>query len=236
MLTQLTRADVWRALLAGLGYAALYAAASGARRACARWLTARTRPGLVWLQLWRGWPWLGELLGALGTLACAALLAFSGVLASGDLGLAVPEPAVWRWMLGITLGGALWLGLLALLAQPTVGAAERGVGDWSVWLLRAVYHEGRAAIWRGALAPWVGGYWGVWLAPLAALVTTLLNSAQRAALRDAQRRAAVLLAWALDWLGAALFAYTRSAWAAAAGRAICGVLVWLVLQRVRRDA
>ena len=230
MVADLTRSDVWRALLAGVGYAALCAAGSGLCYGIVRWLDACTTPAWVRLRRWRAWPWLGELAAAAVTLVYVGAMAQRGVLGSADLGLGAPTEMAWRWALGLGLGGALWLGLLVALALPrgaSVGAAHEG---WSVWAVRALGREAHTAIWRGALMPWLGDYWGVWLAPLGALGTTLLSPMQRAALTQDARRVGVLVGWALDWLGAALYLYTGSAWAAATGRAVCGVLVWGVAQ------
>ncbi|NLG28308.1 MAG: hypothetical protein GX557_10380 [Chloroflexi bacterium] len=236
MLGQLTRPDVWRALLVGLGFSALYALGGLALRLAQRWLAARTSPAAVRMQRWPGWAWLAPLLAAAAALAWGSGWAFGGVLAGADLGLLLPERALCRWALGISGGAAVWLALLWRRALGVAPGAPRSTTRWWNWPLTALADEGLTAIWRAALAPLAGDYWSIWLAPLCAQGTRATLPTVRRRLADSTERPAVLLAWALDWVGSALFLYTRSAWTSILGRALCGTLVWLVCARRRRSA
>ena len=180
MFAQLTQPDVWHALLAGLGYAMLYALISQVAWHLARWLRAQLRPSAVRLQRWPGWLWVGSLGAILGTLAYGFVLAIRGVLATGDLGIGAVDWATLPWALGIVCGAALWLGVLWAL-MPSCRSSRTLAGGWAGLLLSSLAQEGHAAIWRAALMPWLGTYWGVWLAVPCKLLTTLADPAQRQA-------------------------------------------------------
>jgi len=180
MFAQLTQPNVWHALLAGLGYAMLYALISQVAWHLARWLRAQLRPSAVRLQRWPGWLWVGSLGAILGTLAYGFVLAIRGVLATGDLGIGAVDWATLPWALGIVCGAALWLGVLWAL-MPSCRSSRTLAGGWAGLLLSSLAQEGHAAIWRAALMPWLGTYWGVWLAVPCKLLTTLADPAQRQA-------------------------------------------------------
>ena len=77
--------------------------------------------------------------------------------------------------------------------------------------------------------PWAGPYWGIWLAVQWKFLVSNTDRAVATRLRKAGERELVLSGWAVDWVAATIFLFSKSAWAAAFGRSVCRVVVRAVL-------
>ena len=227
MFAQWWNHPVIRPLGAGLLYTALYILATQLSWRLAQRLGRAPRTGLVDLMLWGGWSTLSQTWAVMFTLAYLWAMLLSGVAATSDVGLgAMDWPAVWPWALGLTAGAAAWLSLLwgnqrRKTEMPERSNARAGQNPL-IWILaRLARHEAELGIWRAALAPALGLYWGGWFAVLAKWLLLRANPALAARLGDAGQRRWVALDWALDWVSAMLFTFTGSLWLALGARVIC---------------
>ncbi len=227
MFAQWWNHPVIRPLGAGLLYAALYILATQLSWRLARRLGRAPHTGLVDLMLWDGWSTISQTWVVTFTLAYLWAMLLSGVAATNDVGLgAIDWPAVWPWALGLTAGAAVWLSLLWGNQRRQTKAPGRSGAQASrdslIWALaRLARHEAELGIWRAALAPALGLYWGVWFAVFAKWLMSRTNLALNAQLGDAEQRSRIALDWALDWVSAMLFTFTGSLWLALGARLIC---------------
>lgn len=221
---------LWWPLVAGLSYALLWVALSYAMRGVGRWQSRQTAPNLVRLSRWPGWSLIGRGLGLALGLIWVFLMLTGGVFAPDDVGV---SPVAWEvalpWAAAITVGAAAWLSALWLLygqrARPAYQRRACYSGYPFAILLDTAAQETRSAIFRAALIPWLGPYWGIWGAVVGKALVSRLDPELRACLQAPDRRPAIYLSWALDWVSAALFLFGQSVWIALAGRALCHLLV-----------
>jgi hypothetical protein len=192
------------------------------------------RTGLVDLMLWGGWSTLSWACAVTFALAYLWAMLLSGVAATNDVGLgAIDWPAVWPWALGLTAGAAVWLSLLWGNQRRQTKAPGRSGAQASrdslIWALaRLARHEAELGIWRAALAPALGLYWGVWFAVLAKWLLSRATPTLNAQLGDAEQRSRIALDWALDWASAMLFTFTGSLCLTFGARVICHATTVLV--------
>lgn len=217
-------------LLRGLGSHLLWRARG--------WVDSSASPSAVRIRQWRGWAPLGELLSPAFAAAFLFVMLLNGTFGAGDVGIG---PCEWQevapWVVGIAAGASLCLSLLwgafwrRRRAPEWVGAHVPNEGVWGHLLVCALRHETIAAIYRGALAPLVGSYWGVWLAAIWKMLASRTDPGLEIQLRRPGRRELIYLDWALDWVGATLYIVSGSAWAALFGRALGYAGVLLVAKR-----
>ena len=219
------------ALGAGLFYTTLYILSRWAVWGAARWLAGRSGPSSQRARRWPGWTVLGQassLVLAIGFLLLALL---GGMVAASDVGLgAVDWPALWPWVALPTLGFALWLALLwgvqrhkrVALARAEGRGAEGGIA----LLAEVLEHEATLALYRGALMPWLGSYWGLWLAVIAGMLAARTDPWVNARLQRPIQRRLVLLEWATLAVSTLLFLFSGSLWAALGGHILCRAVVW----------
>jgi len=213
--------SVWLApLVAGGAFVLIWLLTGHAVTALSRWLAARDAPVQRRRPFWQwpGWGTVGRLIATLYAVGFLTLALLRGWAAPGDVGLrAPPWASLAAWVppllalmalgLGLQWGAGWW----QLRSRDT--AAFRNAAD-SFWELptQAVGHEATLAILRAALAPVVGGGYGLWLAPALKGGLALLSPGSAAALRHPARRPWALLPLALDWLSTALWMVTGSVW------------------------
>jgi len=237
MLTPLLHNGQLRPLLAGLAYTFLCALGSHAAHALARWLERSSTPGVVRIRRWRGWPPLARALRLIVAIGFCFSMLLVGVFASSNVGLGrIGWGSTLPRVLGVTGGATAWVALLWWMHWRKRPEAERRaeeqVGDsWASVLADLLSNTADAAIYRAALIPLLGTYWGVWLA----IVWTMLASLTRAGLKPrlaiAGRRERVFLDWALDWVDATLYIRSGTVSAALFGRAACLLVVLGIVQR-----
>jgi hypothetical protein len=212
------------ALLAGLGYTVLVLLGHWAAWGAGRWLARRSARNALQARLWPGWTLLGQaarLLLALGALFLALL---RGWVTTGDVGLrGVDGPAALLWALGLGGGFALWLAFLWGLQRYPMAAPTEGGGALLVEVLR---NEAVMALYRGALMPWLGDYWGIWCAVLGLVLVEGATPQLRLRLRRPAQRPDALLAWAANGVGGVLYLYAGSLWLALGGHMLCRLAVW----------
>ena len=231
--------DRIRAFAAGVLYMLLYAMGSQGVWAARHWLQRQSSPGAIRLRRWSGGAFVVRVSSLILALVFPFIMLITGIFAANDVGLlAVDWPAVLPWVTGITVGAAAWLALLwgvhtGRLIQRPHGETQYREGLADI-LLSALRHEASAATCRGALMPLAGPYWGIWLAILWKMLISRTNPFINARLKQAGQRELVLLDWALDWVGATLYAFSGSTWVALAGRAVCRATVRLVLHLISR--
>ncbi len=255
MLTLLWLYDPLRAFAAGLLYMLLYAVGSRAVWVIKHWLFRRSTAGAIRLRRWQGWPFVGQVSSLVLALVFPLGMLITGVFAAVDVGLQPTDwPAVLPWVAGITAGATAWLALLWGVyigrdSRYPYGAEEGSPTEipgmttsrvkyqesLANTVLLALRHEAAAATCRGALIPLLGPYWGIWLAVLWKMLISRTNPFTAAGLQRTGQREMIFLDWALDWVGAALFAFSGSVWAALAGRIICRMVVRLALGCISRS-
>ena len=223
-------AGVLHMLLRGLGNHLLW------RARC--WVDSSVSPFAVRIRQWRGWAALGELLSLAFSVAFLFVMLLNGTFGAGDVGIG---PCEWQevapWVIGIAAGASLCLSLLwgafwrRRRAPGWVGAHVPNEGAWASLLIRALRHGAIAAIYRGALAPLVGSYWGVWLAAIWKMLSSRTDPRLGVQLRRPGQRELIYLDWALDWVGATLYIVSGSVWAALFGRTLGYAGVLLVAKR-----
>lgn len=215
--------DQFQALSAGAAFLAAYLLAAMGVWLVARGLRARPTPFAVGVRYWPHWPNLGRAISLLASVGYPYAMLLTAAFSAGDVGLTpVDWPTALPWMVTLGGGGALWIGLLW-------GAHRRRAGStgprrrWLSVVVDILANEGTAAVARGALTPLAGPYWGIWLAPAAKMLASRANPLINARLGRAGERESVYLAWALDWLGAVVFAFGGGVWGALATRLLGSV-------------
>lgn len=225
-------AQIWdhpamRPLGMGIFYAALYVIVVQISWRLTRWLGRAPRSAAVDFLRWNGWATLSRVCTVTYTLIYLWAMLLGGIVAASDVGLgAIDWPIVWPWVLGLTAGAAAWTALLWGGQQHTNSLPERDDArtgqDSPLWVLaRLTRQEAELAIWRAALAPALGLYWGVWLAVFVKWLMSRTNPALNAQLLATEQRSRLALGWALDWVAAAMFTFTGSLWLALGARLIC---------------
>jgi hypothetical protein len=224
-----------RALLAGALFAVLYVLGSQVAWRIAHWLRERPTHAHIRLMRWPFWRTLARAGDLAFSAGYALLMLWGGVFPANDVGLAAPSAQdAWLWWGVIVMASALWLAVWWSVYGRS-GPRTPRPGLWGDWLPRPISREARLAIWRAALIPLWGGYWGIWLAALFNLGIDRLTPFYAARLRDPHQRRWAILEAALDWLGALLFLYTGSLWLAVLGRLAVHAAVW-VLSRTSRPS
>lgn len=219
-----------QALAVGLLYTALYLLTNGAVWTARQWLVRRSGPGLLRARRWPGWAALGQALSLILAIGFLLLALLGGAVAANDVGLgAVDWPAVWLWVLLPATGFALWLALLWRLqgrkkSAPAI-VRRRGESNIIFLVLDALQQETTVALYRGALIPWLGSYWGIWLALVWAMLAARATPQINTRLQRPDQRALVLLAWAANGVGALLFLFSGSLWAALGGHILSRLAV-----------
>lgn len=209
-----------------------------------RWLERRASPMGLRIRFWQGWAFWGTIAGLAFTLGYLFIGLLDGAFAAGDVGLNPLDIATeGTWLLGLGSAMVAWMALLWGIYwwkhRPSQKEGDGWQGPtWSQILLQISAHEGRAAILRAALIPFLGLYWGTWGAVLCKWLASYLDPACRARLKRSPPRAFIYLGWAVDWLSALLYVLSGSLWAALLARAMAhlplrGLFAWLNRPRRR---
>ena len=215
--------DQLQALSAGAAFLAAYLLTSLALWLAMRRLHTHPTPLAVSVRYWPHWPTLGRVASLVASVGYPYVMVLNAAFSAGDVGLApVDWPAALPWIITLSTGGALWIGLLW-------GGRTRRVGythphrSWVAVVADLLANEGTAAIARGTLIPLVGPYWGIWLAPPVKMLVSRLSPPLSARLRGPGERELIYLGWALDWLAAVVLAFGGGVWGALAAR-LLGVM------------
>jgi len=230
--------------LAGSLYLALWLLAVQIPDPLAYWLETRRISFAHRLRRWVGWPLVGRMIGLVVTCGYLYLLLFNGLYADLHVGLVEPDWATlvrpWATVVGGTilwllfLWGAFWYGTQPLLPNPV----QQGYGTILGYPAHLILQEAQLALFRGALIPCLGSYWGVWAAVVAKGLVQVSSPAVRRDLQEPGRRALVFLDWGLDWASAGWLLAWGSLWPALLGRALAyglavGLYGWLRHRRAR---
>ena len=178
------------------------------------------RPLVARLRSWPHWSLLGRTLWVVGSVGIPYAALLSGLVSSSDLGLTQPD-----LLPGIGRGAAWGAGSFFLLAFSwwTYGRAIAGgpqetplpsIGHRSLALALAfaLADEARWAFYRGIAAPWIGQYYGAYVALLLALAVPCLSPWLRARLRRAGSREPILFRASLAVVSATTYVLTGSFW------------------------
>ncbi len=198
------------------------------------------------LRFWQGWSFWGSIAGLAFTLAYLLVGLLDATFAAGDVGLNPLEITTeGGWLLGLCFAMVAWMALLWgyywQRHRPVHEKRDAWAGpSWSQILLQISSHEGRAAILRATLIPFLGFYWGTWGGVLCKWLASYLDPARRAGLKIPGPRAFIYLEWAADWLSALLYVLSGSLWAALLARGMVylplrGLFAWLNRPRPRDE-
>jgi len=239
MLTSLLHNGQLRSLLAGFAYTLLCALGSHAAHALARRLERSSTPGVVRIRRWRGWSPLARAVRLIVAIGFAFSMLLVGVFASSDVGVShIHWGSTLPRVVGVTGGATAWIALLWWMHWRKRPEAEkagvRGGDSWAGVLTDLLSNTADAAIYRAALIPLLGSYWGVWLAIAWTMLASLTRAGLKPRLATAGRRERVFLEWALDWVDATLYILSGTVSAALFGRAVCLLVVLGVVQRTRK--
>lgn len=218
---------VARALLAGGAYLLL-------------WLGAGEL--LWWLGRRRGRPLLQGLWGQAAGLLLSAAILFAllilGVLSPDDVGLRRPDQVLtWPIILALWVLEGVWLALLwgRLRSPAPEGQAAAPQAAWLATLCAAAQQETALALFRAAMVPLLGVYWGAWLGMACKGLAGRSHPAMALSLADPERGGGTRLIWALDAMSTALYVLSGSVWVALAGRLVgrggVALASWLLRQR-----
>ena len=231
--------DRLRPLLAGLAYTLLCVLSRRVAHWLAQLLEPSSDPGVVRIRQWQGWSPLAQALRLGLAVAFPFLMLLGGIFSATDVGAQrVNWDSALPGVAAVAAGAAVWLALLWCAywrTRPeTANPLRPNPDSWASTLANALRHAADAATYRGALMPLLGSYWGVWLAIVWKLLASLAGGEPVSRLRTPRQREYVFLDWALDWVGAVLYALSGSLLAALFGRGACLIAVPGIARRACR--
>jgi hypothetical protein len=200
---------------AGLLFCLIWLSASYLIALLGRVLEGRATPRALRLRYWPGWTAAGRFVGLSVSVGYLFFLLHIGVFVASDVGLGhIDLRLAWSdlerlqsWSVlalpSLLLLGVLWVPAWRIRRTDLVQDAP--ADSWSGIVADALGCEVILAILRGSLTPWVGLYWGVWLALAVKIGLMTILPHVRQKLRQRNGRASVYLQWALDSQSATLF-------------------------------
>lgn len=201
-------------------YAGLYALTTIITWHCREVLGQSGKPLVARLRSWPHWNALGRALWLAGSVGVPYAALLSGVISPQDLGLTQLD-----WLPEIARGIAWGVGSLFLLAfswwtyaravsgsSPALSVPAVGNQGLARALTFALADETRWAFYRGIAAPWLGRYYGAYVALLLALSLPCMSPWVRARLRCPGSRAALLFRASLAVVSTTTYVLTGNFW------------------------
>ena len=178
------------------------------------------KPRVIRLRSWPHWNLLGRGLWFVGSVGVPYAALLSGVISFMDLGLTHLD-----WLPGIARGAVWGVGsfFLLIFCWWTYGRAISGSSEevsvpsighrrLAHALTFALADEFRWAFYRAIVVPWIGQYYGAYVALLLALVVPCLSPWIRARLRRMGSREPLLFRASLSVVSATAFVLTGNLW------------------------